>query len=149
MTRKKKGHAPKRKPVVRRKDATYTGPVSGAFSGEWNSLGTVTATNTPISHKVEPTLIETTFPDGGKMFTILPPKNSDKAYVYTPPSIPLVLASPSRWSRVVAWVRATFLNAEWMRCPAPWWRFWNPMSGLKGGLVAGLVLAVMVIAFYG
>lgn len=25
------------------------------------------------------------------------------------------------------------------RNPVPWWRFWNPSSGLPGGLIAGAV----------
>lgn len=27
----------------------------------------------------------------------------------------------------------------------PWWRFWNPLSGLPGGLIMGAVLAVPLL----
>lgn len=27
----------------------------------------------------------------------------------------------------------------------PWWHFWNPMSGLAGGIVGGAVIAILVI----
>lgn len=28
---------------------------------------------------------------------------------------------------------------------AEWWKFWNPMSGFKGGLIMGAVISAMFI----
>ena len=28
--------------------------------------------------------------------------------------------------------------------PQPWWKFWNPMSGIPGGLILGLVLSLIM-----
>lgn len=28
----------------------------------------------------------------------------------------------------------------------PWWEFWNPMSGVVGGIIAGLAAALVVFS---
>lgn len=32
-----------------------------------------------------------------------------------------------------------------MRGPIPWWRFWNPLSGLLGGLIMGALLSLPLL----
>ena len=32
--------------------------------------------------------------------------------------------------------------------PAPFWKFWNPMSGLIGGIICGSIVVLIVIIFY-
>lgn len=31
----------------------------------------------------------------------------------------------------------------WLTTPCPWWQFWNPQSGAEGGVLGGLVLAIV------
>jgi hypothetical protein len=30
---------------------------------------------------------------------------------------------------------------------APWWQFWNPMSGFAGGAIAGTLIATAIVIY--
>lgn len=32
-----------------------------------------------------------------------------------------------------------------MNMQPPWWHFWNPMSGLRGGVLAGAVVVIVFV----
>lgn len=39
------------------------------------------------------------------------------------------------------------MNIEnWLNKPAKWWQFWFPLSGAIGGIIMGMVAAVLFIA---
>jgi len=37
----------------------------------------------------------------------------------------------------------------WIFGSKPWWMFWNYRSGLAGGFVAGLLISIVVLIFFG